>query len=309
MTVIDAVEIAARHFQVNFIPDGRGEFRSDGGCPWCGDGGKGRHSRRFKLFVNGRSGPRVWCRSCGKKAFIDSLDKQKPLTAEERLVLKKAAEERRARELADQIDALERIKSMDVHLRYHEALTPSAYEYWITQGISPSSMNHYKLGFCDKCPTAPYSSSHTIPVVWRDELWNVRHVLTNPNGQGKYRPQMGGLPITLFNADMLDIGGEECMLVEGEKKAMVVQERTGIPTIGTMGKQVFLPHWTKYFDDYKTVYVAFDPDAYEEGLRVASLLNGKSRLASIPVKPDDFFVLHGGTVDGFRKFLDLARPV
>lgn len=32
-------------------------------CPWCGDGGKGPESDRFRLYVNE---DRYWCRQCGK---------------------------------------------------------------------------------------------------------------------------------------------------------------------------------------------------------------------------------------------------
>ena len=37
-----------------------------GGCPWCGDGGKGRSSDRFHIWPEQGSNGTYWCRMCGR---------------------------------------------------------------------------------------------------------------------------------------------------------------------------------------------------------------------------------------------------
>jgi hypothetical protein len=70
-----------------------------------------------------------------------------------------------------------------------------------------------------------YSDSITIPYYWKNKLINVRHRLSKPNGTGKYRPEMTGLPSAIFNADILDNGdGGWVVLVEGEFKAIILQQ-------------------------------------------------------------------------------------
>ena len=82
ITESEAVRIAEEHWNISLDGIGGGEYKSQGGCPICGDGGKGEESDRFMLFTRGGE-PRVWCRRCDYKVFISNINRRQ-LTPEEK---------------------------------------------------------------------------------------------------------------------------------------------------------------------------------------------------------------------------------
>ncbi|NIQ88778.1 MAG: hypothetical protein GWN93_06720 [Deltaproteobacteria bacterium] len=273
-----------------------------GPCPWCGG------TDRFHVWEKGN----YWCRPgpghCGRKGWVDKLDGQKQLTQEALTELRLQRLERKQEETDRRLAALERMARCQDHLAYHQALTDSAVEWWHTQGINDDSISRYTLGYCPRCPTdSKRRPSYTIPVVNGGQLFNIRHRLTTSENGDKYRPHMPGLGSQLFNTDFLH-GTREIIIVEGCKKSIVLDQH-GFPNVAIMGKRSFKREWKELFADLKTVYVALDPDAKESAFRLARIFDGRGKVINLPVKPDDFFSLHGGTVDGFADFIKLAQPV
>ena len=308
----DAVMIVESHFGIKMIQVGSDEYRSLNGCPWCGDGGKGKSSDRFRLFVNGATaGPRVWCRKCGRAAFVDALDGVGQITKEELEVLRLAAEERKRVEKEKQKSALAHMASCRDHLLYHANLVDKKQgaAYWAKEGIGEAAIREYKLGYCPQCPTAPYSASFTIPVMAGGVLYDIRHRLESPNGEGKYRRHIAGLPHMLFHMDALKSPANNIVIVEGEKKGIVLESFTGLNYVSTMGMCSFKQAWVPRFDVFKTVYVVLDPGAEKQAVEIAGWFNGRGRVVNLPVKADDFFVSFGGTKSGFMDYLAQARPI
>lgn len=277
-----------------------------GACPWCG--GKDR----FHIWQRGN----YWCRPgighCGRSGWLDELDGVNALTPQERLELRVAALERKAEEHEQRLSRLEQMHQCNDHLTYHDNLTSNvtAVDYWMNEGMNPHTIHDYKLGFCFSCPTAPSHASYTIPVLYHGKLYNIRHRLTHPpSSGGKYRPHMAGLPAMIFNADHLDNDTPACLILEGEKKSIVVTQETGWTNIATMGAQSFKSVWATKLDKFTWVYVLFDPDAMERAALVASYFDKRGRLVELPVKADDFFVRYGGTAQDFQAYIDRARPV
>lgn len=302
--ISDPVAYVETKFGIRLHKVGREEYA--GPCPWCGG------DDRFHIWLKGN----YWCRPapghCGKAGWLDELDGQKPLTKEELLELRVSALERKQQELEQRMTVLEQMHQSQDHIHYHKLLTDQGlgFEYWQSEGMKLDTIIKYLLGYCTSCPTLPGYASYTIPVMAAGKLWNIRHRIARPSSEGgKYRPHLAGLPSMLFNYDELKReDSRRVMILEGEKKAMVVTQETGIPSVATMGMQNFKPEWVAKFDDrWHEVLVCYDPDAVGRAADVAKLFGKRGKVVTLPAKADDFFVRHHGTANDFNYFLKTAR--
>ena len=306
--IIDPVGLAERHWGISLKRASREEYYSLSGCPFCGDGGKGEKSNRFRIFLDGS--PRYWCRRCGQQGFLDTLEKQDPLTSEEKRLRQIEAEQRRqARKQAEmeyRLTALEQMHKCKDHVAYHQALDEQTLEYWWMEGMTSETIDRYMLGYCASCPTYRESPSYTIPIINRGELENIRHRLIAPNGTGKYRPHRAGLGLSLFNVDLLDQADKRILLVEGEKKSIVTAQ-SGFLNVGITGKRSFRSEWLDWFTHVSKVYIVLDPDATASAYRLATLFGECGRVVEMPVKIDDAIVKYGASSFDIENFLRLAR--
>lgn len=272
-----------------------------GPCPFCSladeDG--------FLVWTNGG----YFCRQCSAKGWLDENDpRTKPLTPEQKVELRLRRLERQQREQEQRLNRLEQMHQCQDHLRYHANLTGQLREYWWDEGIYDAAIDKYLLGYCDRCPTFQESSSYTIPIINGGQLENIRHRLALPNGKGKYRPHMAGLGISLFNADALETARERIVIVEGEKKAIVL-DQAGFAAVGITGKRAFKREWLERFGHVAEVVVALDPDATESAYRLAALFDGRARVAALPCKIDDMITQHRASAADIESYLRLAREV
>ena len=308
--MIDPIGIIERHWHISLQRVSGDEYRSLNGCPICGDGGKGDKSDRFRVFLDGK--PRCWCRKCGYTAFADSLGDQ-ALTEQDRRILALEARqreiERTQREHEARLSALEKIHDCTDHLHYHEQMTSQQREWWYRQGIFDEAIDKWQLGWCWHCPTdRDGRASYTIPIMHRGELENIRHRLAQADNGDKYRPHMAGLGVQLFNADLLDAKPERVLLVEGEKKTIVL-DQYGFPAVGICGKRSFMRPWLEWFADTQDIIVALDPDAHESAVKLAQAFGKRARVATLPMKIDDAITEYGATAAEIEAYLKLATPV
>ena len=265
-------------------------------CPLADDDG-------FLIFDDGG----YWCRQCGVQGWIDD-DKPRTLTKEEQLERRLKEIERRQQEHEERLTRLEKMARCTDHLRYHNALTEEALEYWFGEGVIEQSIEKYLLGWCARCPTdRQHRASYTIPIVNHGRLENIRHRLAGTDSD-KYRPHMAGLGLQLFNADFLDDELREIIIVEGEKKSIILSQ-SGFPNVGITGKRAFRREWLQRFDNLATVYVALDPDASASAHKLAALFGGRGRVVEMPCKVDDAIVKYGASSFNVESFLGMARPV
>ena len=300
----DPVGYVEQKFGIRLKKVGREEYA--GPCPWCGGTDRWHCWERGNYFC--RPGPG----HCGRSGWLDELDGARQLTKDELLELRVAALERKQAEHEARISALEQMHQCTDHLTYHANLEyhVEGVDYWLHEGINPKTMHDYQLGYCSSCPTAPGYASVTIPVTYQGKLYNIRHRLLRPPNGGKYRPHMAGLPSMIFNADdLLRTDEGRILILEGEKKSLVVGQETGLPNIATMGKQAFKPGWAGKLDGFREVLVCYDPDATEQAAATAKLFGGRGRLVRLPVKADDFFSRYHGTTIEFLEHLKTARRV
>jgi hypothetical protein len=303
--VTDPLSTIEQHFHIELKRKSPTEYA--GPCPFCKDG-----VDRFVVFLDGS--PRYWCRQCETQGFVDGLNGSKPLTTEQRVEMRLRQLERKQREHEDRLSALERMAQCTDHERYHANMSDAGLNYWSAEGMTVDWMVKYKLGSCSRCPLWPSLPSYTIPVINGGRLENIRHRLET-NGHKdvpRYLPHIKGLGVQLFNADLIEskeAKEQGLALVEGSKKSIHISERV-LPSIGIMGARSFKKEWvTRIKQAVSALYICLDPDAMESARRLASFFGSIARVASFSCKPDDFFVLHGGTKSDFEYYLSQARPI
>jgi hypothetical protein len=178
--------------------------------------------------------------------------------------------------------------------------------------MSIEAVMRWGLGYCHQCPTFPRSPSLSIPVFGGGRLLDIRHKLlkTTPVS-GKYRSHVTGLGLTvnLFNRDSLRV--RNCVVVEGEKKAIILEEY-GIAACGVYGSGGTRELVSIAKKTPLTVIVALDPDVEEQAWRLASSLAKTGAIVSIahfPTKPDDFILRYGVDVTNeiFRQAMRVKK--
>lgn len=280
-------------------------------CPVCPTG-VDSNKDRFIFWPNEGN---FWCRHCKLSGFVDQ-DAQSRLTADQLAIIERRKWLTKKADVERRRTALEQLQAKRNDLVYHNNLNGNSGYVKSHWGITDETINYFKVGYCHACPASPHSDSITIPYYWKDRLINLRHRLSSPDGDGKYRPEAVGLPTAIFNADV--IGDEQSennhiVLVEGEFKVMVL-EQYGIPVIGIPGvsNEKLIKKCLKLFPKNKLVYVAFDPGVEIEAIKIVNIFGQAGiavRLVSMPVKPDDFFTRYGGTYDQFYQYLEAGRVI
>lgn len=297
--ISDPVAFAETFWSIQLKKSTRDEYV--GPCPFCQDG-----EDRFHVWQEAGN---YWCRMCGIKGFLNQLDKKYQPSQAAILEARLRHLERKQQEQERRLSALEYMAKCQDHLHYHNLLTEPLIDWWHNEGINQDSILSYKLGYCPHCPTdSKKRSSYTIPVINGNQLQNIRHRLVDADDGDKYRPHKAGLGTQLFNADFLSSATRDIAIVEGAKKSIVL-DQNGIPSVAIMGKRSFQRKWLEWFKDIETIHVILDPDAKESAERLAAFFGKRGRIVNLPVKPDDFFYLYGGTVADFESYLKLARPI
>lgn len=276
----------------------RGEYSA--ACPSCG--GKDRF-----LFWPDKGN--YYCRRCELKGFVSDNPGDSLFTTEQYDAWKRAERERQKKEHQQQQETIERLSKTNRADFYHAQMTDRS--YWYGQGLNDETIDKFKLGYCPACPTYQDSPSWTIPIFYQGKLYNIRHRLANPGANGKYRPETAGLPPAIFNADVLASGDWMTVLVEGEVKAMVLQQY-GFNTIGIPGANSFKDKWVKLFNPVSIVFVALDPGAEQQAREIGQTLARneiETRVCRLPAKPDDMIVKYGANASDLFKFLILGKRI
>lgn len=178
-------------------------------------------------------------------------------------------------------------------------------------GLYPETLDQFKIGYAQQCPTSPYSDSITIPSYWgingSTRLVGLRHRLLSPNGQGKYRPEAKNLPTVIHNASVLLEEQPMVFIVEGAMKDIRLNQE-GFTAVGIPGANSFKEKWGRLFSNVETTYIALDPDVNEDiitGIYEAIRPYSTPKIMNLPFKADEFFQ-YGDAVD-FIQFINLAR--
>lgn len=183
-------------------------------------------------------------------------------------------------------------------LSYHQSVLsdPELAGLWLDQGVFMPAVRHYGLGYSkERFP----GGSLTIPLWKRGNLLNIKHRLLSPDSYGKYRLHRPGTPACLWNEDVLS-SGADVLIVEGEKKAIVLEQFGIANVLGIPGKSA-LQQLVRAVQEYRysgRLLLGFDPDvSAEELLSARKLIEDRTavRTAAVyfPIKPDDAALIYG----------------
>ncbi len=261
-----------------------------------------------------------WCRKCELEGFVLEATQSK-ITPKQHSAWRRAQVERKRKQAQVEIEKLSDVAKMEpVVERYHNQLD-GANGYWSSCGLETETVRNYRLGFCNHCPTYQKSSSYVIPIYQNGKLVAIKHRLVSPPKPGdKYRNHQKGMKAQLFNVDHLHSIDEisfgilnpgEALLVEGEIKAIYL-DQCGFTVVGVPGASIWKDEWCQFFEHLSKVFVVFDPGASEQAAKTALKLSeviSKVYLVSLPAKPDDFFVVHNGSIDEFLSYVQWGRLV
>lgn len=302
------VKLSISEADIEKLPNlkkGSRQWNSACPSPLCGGVGDDR-------FVFWPARGNFWCRKCDLKGFVTDLSK---ITPEQREAWQRAQAERERKQAQSDVAQLEPIVK-----KYHNQLA-GANGYWASCGLKAETIRDYRLGFCNSCPTYKKSSSYVIPIYLNEKLVAIKHRLLNPPKPGdKYRYHQRGMKAQLFNIDHLYPSYEipfsilepgEAILVEGEIKTMYLDQK-GFVVLGVPGASCWIESWGRFLEHLSKIFIAFDPGADEQATKTALKLSevvNRVYLVTLPAKPDDFFVTHGGTLDEFLSYVQWGRLV
>lgn len=253
---------------------------------------------------------------------IGEWESRKPIPDNQALT-----EEERSRPLSWRlVDRYEGLLDLPIDPSGRNAKTPR--ELWHQQGLDDATIARFRLGFCPACPTAYDESdpdrrfsSLTIPVTFNGELLAIRHRLLTPiNPKDKYRPHRKGSGLHLFNRDSLSSQDSDVLIVEGEKKAMVLCGlgfETMMPIVSTTGGVKswvgrYRGVWAPLLAVFDRVYVLFDPGSEEIAERTAFLFGRRGHVVVLPKKVDDLVLSYRDPCDGVRHVIEtiaVSAPV
>jgi hypothetical protein len=207
-------------------------------------------------------------------------------------------------------------QALAYHLALDTLMTPqggSGRDWWHDQGLDDETIARYEVGICPRCPTAshdePDARSATIPILRDGQIVQIRHRLLQPaDPKDKYRPEVRGQGLLLFNTDSLTKlpdgeprdGMDDVLIVEGEKKTLVL-ERFGLgwllPVISATGgidswASAHAEQWLPLLDSAKRVHVCFDPGMASRAAaeKTARLFGRRGCIMSLPDKIDDWLL-------------------
>lgn len=277
-----------------------GKIRSHGGyySTHCPD----REDRRPSLLFGETEHGRVWFKDMAGQSTRDSILSALGLRPDDlgdsdEDWQPSASTRRRPRLSTPEEISQEQQQALTSRAEYYHSHVDKGREYWHSQGINDESIDLFRLGYANRCPTAGFTDSYSIPYLYRGQVINLRHRLIDES-KGRYRPEFAGLGSSLFNIDSLSrsdgrMESDEAVLVEGEKKAIVLHQ-VGFRVAGIAGQNAWKPEFIHYFIEagIERVYVALDPGATEAGKAAADLRRAglAAVIVSLPDKPDDLIV-------------------
>ena len=196
-------------------------------------------------------------------------------------------------------------------VQHHKAMLADNRAWWRGQGIPDAWQDFWGLGYVDKKVYVHdgvlyEGPAYTIPKFaagWRLVGMDYR-IVDPPLGVGKYRPK-AGLPAAFFLArpDWAELSKTgRVVVVEGSKKAMVLQLPLGEQVVGIPG----CLSWAGAVEALQgfEVTVVLDPDATKAAHKLGVAMGKGTTVLTLPTKPDDAFLQ--GNLDK-AGFWELAR--
>lgn len=291
-----------------------------GSCPQCGGTThkNGEAPDRFVMFVVGRYGfPLAFCRKCGYR-WTDKANLPSKDDVEQWRLYQIDVEKSRIQAARRNLELLQNDKVWEQFYALNNEYSLQMFRGW---GIEQFWIDYLRLGiipdYTVKSGEEYYHSPATTIPIWGvgGVVQNIKLRVTNPrHDRDRYRNfyPMGQsfLFIPRYDEPLKGAG----ILVEGEKKAIVLEQTLDDSKMRVVGLQTKTPapELFSQLKDLDPVYIFLDPDAKEKenkgkesAVEYVTRLVGKdrARIVDCPVKLDD------GIIQGLdpKKYLRMAR--
>lgn len=167
---------------------------------------------------------------------------------------------------------------------YHRNLDEYSRKWWNNRGVY--DLEKWGVGFCkDFIGLGPTS---TIPYYEKGELVQLKHRLHEKKDKLRYISEQEGLGVWVYNIDNLN--KDRTIIVEGEIKAMVVEEILDIPAIGIPSVNVLPDRYIEKINMCKNIIIALDPDINTKNISWLRKIKKYKEINSLPDKIDDLLV-------------------
>lgn len=287
-------------------------------CPYCMAG-----DDRFVLFVVGKGGfPFAFCRHdpSGHRWYPSKDHKLTQGEIDE--FRRNQIEVEKARIEASQrvLQILQNDRMWESFFDQNSEWSRKTFAEW---GISETWIKYLQLGFMPQYILHRIDEPDYFTPAFTIPIWNVGGVVQNiklrlanpPDTGSRYRNYYSTGQSFLF-VPLYDLPLKgTCVLVEGEKKAIVMEQTLNDPNLRVVGLQTKTPapELFSQLKDFELVYVWLDPDGMvkenkskESAVEYVTRMIGKERVRVVPcpVKSDDGIIQHGLEP---KKFIQMAR--
>lgn len=292
------------------------EFSSS--CPYCMAG-----DDRFVLFVVGKGGfPFAFCRHdpSGHRWYPSKDHKLTQGEIDE--FRRNQIEVEKARIEASQrvLQILQNDRMWESFFDQNSEWSRKTFAEW---GISETWIKYLQLGFMPQYILHRIDEPDYFTPAFTIPIWNVGGVvqniklrLANPPSPGSryrnyYSTGQSFLFVPLYDLPLKGAG----VIVEGERKAIVVEQTINNPKYRVVGIQskTPAPELFSQLKDLDPIYICLDPDAavkegknQESAVEYVTRLVGKdrARIVNLPMKPDDGIIQHGMDI---MKFIQMGK--
>lgn len=251
------------------------------------------------------------------KAWADQLNaavKQEATPEQRAEWAKRNAADQAARE-KHRRDKMAEFSANEVLQEFGERMTDHHRATWDAWGVPAEWQKHLRLGFQpDKIYRGDdgelhHSAAYTIPYFHTGyDFQTMQYRLFEPPTDGdRYRFEQG-LGAAYYQAEPNAPIGDQVIICEGAKKAMVVQIYGGqeklsalaVPSKGTPAGVA------EAVAGCGRVYVLLDPDAGFQARKLAKSIGNQARVVTVPVKVDDGIIRHGMTARDLGAYIRQA---
>lgn len=287
-----------------------------GPCPVCGG------HRRFVIFTD-NEWP-MWfgyCDDCGHrvKAWEKVITQ---ISDEQRERARQRAAEIEAQRAAQLQAALSKFSTGQLLEELHRRMSAEHIAQWEAWGVPQEWQEYLELGFTpekvyrDESGELKQTPAYTIPY-WHYDENSAEHrsfktlqyrLFDAPNPADRYRFEHG-LPASYYMTIPTDPIGDEVIICEGAKKALVTRIRLtplcvlAVPAKGSWGGIV------EAVKNCGRVHVLLDPDADMQAVKLARSIGKQARVVRLPQKVDDAAIMSGLDMSGFEAALKWSRIV
>jgi hypothetical protein len=258
---------------------------------------------RFHLFLDGS--PRVWCRVCDYKAFVDQLaDSDYRIDPEAIAQYRQQREQEQEKRDQYRRAKLAQFSTKEIWREYCERMADCHKQWWKKNGVPEDWQKYLRLGHIDQKPfkddhdnllTAP---AYTIPYFHYTEqhpiFITMQYRLDTDQTDQRYRFETG-LGSSWYSTTPTRSILDKVVICEGAKKGIVTRIHLADDSFSVLAVPS-KSDWAGIIEQVSEcglVYIVLDPDATRQAREMKNQIGDAARVIELPEKIDDAVLQHG----------------